>query len=178
MANKPPRPLRLGNVVRDPVTKIQGVAVQYIESLNGNVQLAVQPETEKKDKNKLMDAYNFDLHFLEYVSDGLVDKVVPAPTVHVNLGDKVKSTISDVVGIANQKVTFMNGCVYFNIQPKIKDEKAADAPKSSYLSFEQLEVVEAGAFKPAAPLAPAPAVAPPVPAVRGTGGPTTRSLRV
>jgi hypothetical protein len=124
MANKKNRPVQMGNIVRDPITGFEGMAIQLVELLNGNLQYAVQPKCEKKDGNKLPYSYNFDTHLLEYVSEGLADKVTPPPEVPIKLGDKVKDKITLLEGIANMRAIFMNGCIYFTVQPEVKDDKA------------------------------------------------------
>lgn len=63
----------------------------------------------------------------------------------VELGDRVKDTISGLVGIAVAKTEWLNHCVRVAIQPeKVKDGKPAE---SVYLDIEQLVVVKKAVVK-------------------------------
>lgn len=60
----------------------------------------------------------------------------------IQLGNKVRCTVSGFTGIAISRVEYMNGCVQFGIKPKVgKDGKLEE---SIYIDCEQLEVVGPG----------------------------------
>lgn len=107
---------RLGVEVRDPVTNLQGYATCRVEMLSGCVQFSIQPKDDKVT-DKLSEAHFIDYNLLEEVGDGFAGKL-PAvdPTVKVKLGDHVYDSVSKFRGIAIEKYTFQNGCVYFALQ--------------------------------------------------------------
>jgi hypothetical protein len=149
MSKTTPRPIKLGNIVRDRITGIEGFATAKHEMLNGNVQYSVQPKADPKEPAKAPDGTASDEHMLEFVSDGVAEEAIPPSEVHFHLGDLVKDTVSGVQGISTQKTTFLNGCVYSDIQPKVSKDKPTEIPKPHFLSYDRLEIVTAGAFKPA-----------------------------
>ncbi len=57
----------------------------------------------------------------------------------VNLGDKVKDTVSGFTGIAVSKHCYLNGCYRFTIQPVI--EKNKKLPESETFDEPQLKVL-------------------------------------
>jgi len=60
----------------------------------------------------------------------------------IELGDKVKDTITGFKGIATAKTEFINGCVQYNVTGKVgKDNKLSD---DSIMSIDQetLEVIK------------------------------------
>lgn len=58
----------------------------------------------------------------------------------IKLGDKVRDTISGLEGIVTQRTEFLNGCIQYALQPKIK--KGTDMPPAWHIDEEQLEVIE------------------------------------
>ncbi len=165
-----PRVVKLGNVVRDPVTGFTGTATQYVELLNGTVQFAVQPACGPNEPNKLPDAYSFDIHLLEFVEEGMEAKVTPpSPDVKIKLGDRVRDTITKLEGVTTQKTVFVNGCTYFSVQAERTDSKAVEPPKPLFISHDRLELI--------VPAVPTPRPAP-VASTRAPGGPTTLAPRI
>ena len=76
----------------------------------------------------------------------------------INLGDKVKDTVSGFQGIAVSRHTYLQGCDRVSIQPPIdKDGKHPDC-----VAFDepQIEILEAAVVKPD-----------PLPQAQRTGGP-------
>ncbi len=184
MAKTTTKPVRLGNVVVDPVSGVSGTAIALVEMLNGSVRYSVQPKTGKHDKQSVPDAYDIDVHLLDHVGDGMTWRVTPAPEVPIKLGDRVRDKVTGLVGIATTKTTFLNGCVYFIVSAAVTADKPTEVPTAVFIPFARLDVVEPGAFKPTPPVSLAdrvlntvargePVSFPPPP----TGGPTTRSHR-
>lgn len=63
----------------------------------------------------------------------------------MNLGDKVRDTITGLTGIAIARHEYLNGCIRLSVQPnELKDGKPVDC---SAFDIEQLELVES-ASKP------------------------------
>ncbi len=169
---KTAREVKLGNVVRDVVTGVQGTAVQYLTLLNGSIQFGVQPKVTPKEPDKIPEAWNIDDNQLAFVDEGLEGKVVPPPEVAINLGDKVRDKITNLVGVTILKAVFINGCVYFSVQGELTDKKAEKPPEPLFLSHDRLEVI-----KPAFIAPPATQTSQPQ-AQRPPGGPTTRANRM
>ena len=170
----PLRPVKLGNVCRDPITGYTGTAIQMVEMLNGTIQYAVQPKCDPKDTSKMPEAYNFDTHLLEFVAEGLESKVTPPAPCLIKLGDKVQDRITGIKGIAGNKATFINGCIYFAVEPKAKDKKGADRPKGIFVSHDRLDVLEAASFQPTVVQTATVLVA----GQKKPGGPTTPAYRM
>lgn len=60
--------------------------------------------------------------------------------VQITLGDKVKDTITGMVGIAVSRTEFLHGCVRISVQPQeLKDGKPVDP---SYVDEPQLDIIE------------------------------------
>jgi hypothetical protein len=64
--------IRLGNVVKDLASGIQGIVVSKLEHFTGCIQYGVTP-TVKKDAVDVVTLY-IDKDRLEYVSDGMAKK--------------------------------------------------------------------------------------------------------
>ena len=65
----------------------------------------------------------------------------------IELGSKVKDTVSDVEGIVIAKIEYLNGCVRYGIQQKVK--KDGTLPETVYVDVEQVEIIKkkVGRFK-------------------------------
>ncbi len=57
----------------------------------------------------------------------------------IKLGDKVRDTISGLVGTAVSRTEYLNGCVQYGVQPKFKKD-GTELPTWN-IDGEQLEVV-------------------------------------
>lgn len=169
---------QLGNVVRDITTGLAGIAFQYVELITGTVQLAIQPQLKKGEAYVTTTAegippgLNVDLALLDYVADGIFDRVAPAAPTDIALGNKVEDIASGLVGIAISRVTFINGCVYYNVQPGQTDKQKKEGEFSlpSFLPGARLKKLADGIAKQMAPALTAPAEKRP-------GGPSTRAQR-
>lgn len=78
----------------------------------------------------------------------------------IKLGDRVKDTVSGLVGIATQRIEFLNGCIQYSVTPKLK--KGGTEMVAWNIDEEQLVSLE----KEKVTVKKSP-----------TGGPTTRTLR-
>lgn len=63
----------------------------------------------------------------------------------IKLGDKVKDTITGFEGIAIAKTEFINGCIQFEVVPKIK--KGEKYPEAISIDEQHLEVITSKAKK-------------------------------
>jgi len=130
--------LKLGQQMRDKVSGFAGIATTETEFMTGNVQFSLQPPAGGIFGAA---AQSFDVHQLEYA--GVGTNVVQAPAdTGIELGFKVKDIVSGVSGIATQKTTFLNGCIYYAVVP----EAAKDATeiKDFFIEYKRLNKVSVG----------------------------------
>ena len=68
----------------------------------------------------------------------------------IKLGTKVRDKITDFEGIAITKAEFLNGCVQYEIMPKVK--KGENRMKEGvYIDSQQLEIIEEKSIKKKVP---------------------------
>lgn len=176
--------IKLGMIVRDPVTGLTGTADAKYEMLSGSVQFKVQPLGEGA---KVEEGYFIDDFLLEVLGEGVSDRLTPADdTVTLRLGEQVQDTVSGVKGIATAKVTYLNGCVYFSMMPKAPWYAMASVPDVLTIDHKRLKKIGEGL----APKVTAPVVSEQLcrhvaslgdaPAPKKTGGPnrSARSVRI
>lgn len=171
--SKKDTPIQLGQTVRDLISGFTGIAASKVDLMNGNVQFALQPKLlAKATPGEYPDSVNIDFHTLEFVDAGLSDRVTaPGPTT-IQLGDKVRDTVTQLEGIAVNRITFMNGCIYYNVQGVAEKDKQTGlmvAPPREFVMQSCLETV-----RPAVVALPTPK---PSTAGRVPGGPATRAQR-
>lgn len=106
--------IKLGYTVLDLMTGFQGTAYQKIEFLNGNVQFSVMPKCDP-DAKKMPDAYNVDASQLKVVDEGIVSISKPPAPTSIELGDEVIDTPSKMKGTVVRRITFINGCIYYDV---------------------------------------------------------------
>ena len=58
----------------------------------------------------------------------------------VKLGDMVKDKITGFEGLTLEKSEYLNGCIQFEVQPRI--DKEGKIPESSHIDEQQLEVIK------------------------------------
>lgn len=108
----------LGRTVHDITSGFKGTATQYLEYLNGNVQVALQPKMAE-GATTMPDAMFIDQHMLEIIDEGIADRVAevtnPSP---IKLGEEVVDEITGFTGIATMKTTYINGCENFYVEQK------------------------------------------------------------
>lgn len=149
--------LKLGQVMRDKVSKFTGIADVQIEFLTGNVQYSLAPQFDPTQERAQSAAKAFDAFQLEYVGEG-VDSI-ESTYDGVKLGEKVKDIVTGIVGIPTMKSTFLNGCVYFDVAIETKEAKDSS---SMFFDGLRLKRVSAGVTEQ---------IKKAVPAVK-TGGPS------
>lgn len=157
--------VKLGQTVRDKISGLVGIAIQRLDLLNGCIQYAVQPRGEG---DKMPDAYNIDFQQLEKVDDGVSEMVTePKPDPKFDLGSNVLDTASGVAGVAVVRHTFINGCVYYSVQPRAKESAMfPGVPDLSFIDRNRLQENNAKTTLPTIRRMNDPAP---------SGGPTTRS---
>lgn len=152
--------LRLGNMARDASTGFTGRLIQKSVETNGNVRFSIQPLA--KEDGTIPEGWFIDLHMIDFLEDGVADRVPPLQEAEFKAGDKLRDKISGFEGILTTTYWFLNGCIHYEVvSEKLTKEGATQA---IHLPKERVEKVEAPAHKMAA-----------VPQTR-TGGPMTRSI--
>ena len=59
------------------------------------------------------------------------------------LGCTIRDIVTGFTGIADSKHIYLNGCIRYNVQPKMKDDDTEN-PKSQHFDVEQLEFIDNG----------------------------------
>jgi hypothetical protein len=125
--------ITLGSVVRDSITKFEGVAIRRIRWLYGCIHIAVQP-TELKDGSPVLDEL-FDEQRIEVITaagtnDGfakLYERISDAETENL-MGSVMRDTITGFQGMAIGVAEYLNGMRRYAIQPQeLRDGKLIDA---------------------------------------------------
>lgn len=128
--------LKLGVKAKNNVNGFEGVITAKSIRLNGNISYLLSQQELKDGEHKKGQWY--DEQVLK--SDG---KIIVEPTelakTDVNLGDKVKH-YSGFIGVAEERIDYLNGCVYFHVMPKVKKEN--ELPKTEFIASQYLEVVK------------------------------------
>lgn len=156
--------IKLGCIAVELSSGVEGTVVSRLETFNGNVQYAIQPKA-KKGTNTLPEAWNFDQALVKYKAKGISDKATPPQATDIVVGDEVEDIISGHKGIASSKNTFINGCVFFNVESKGNPAKKIEA-SVLFVSCVRLKKVGSDTLKPIVPKGEKP-----------TGGPVSRAMR-
>jgi len=61
--------------------------------------------------------------------------------MEIKLGNKVKCKVTGFVGIAVTKLEHMNGCIQYNVEPKVKDN---EKKKDEWIDEQQLIIIGKG----------------------------------
>lgn len=163
----------LGCLAKDAATGFQGIVIQKVEQLSGNIRYALQPQSE--GGTTYPDAINIDEHMLEHVGPGVSDRVTPVTLdVKIPLGSKVRDITTDFEGVATSKLTYMNGCIFYAVLPKVRKEGvlAGELPAEVYVEQARLQIIDDGvrAKVEKAPVDPQTKLRP--------GGPATKAVRL
>jgi len=153
--------LKLGSTVRCRATGLTGIADHKVEMLSGTVQYAVQP---KGDGVTRPDGWAMDIQYLEVLDEGISASTIQPAQTALQLGEELEDTVSGYKGIATQKVTYMNGCVVFGVQGKVK--KDGTLPDLIWFDHKRLKLISAGVSQPEELSKPV---------EKRTGGPSTRT---
>ena len=133
----------LGLEIRHLVTDLKGTITSMRERLSGQKQFMIEP---RGDGTTIPDAIYTDWQTIEVIGNGLKHLVTPADTtVEVKLGQTVKHKITGFVGIAVERLTYMNGCVFFQVDPTEEYIKTLDKNfpiKSQLFDHQFLEIID------------------------------------
>jgi hypothetical protein len=135
-------PLSLGVQATDIVSGLKGIVSARTEQINGNIQYAIQP---KGKGDTLPDGHFIDAPQIQVTGKGISDKVMIPVATDIRLGQKIKILTSGEVGIAYEKITYVNGCVYFMIRLPVKDNSSKG--ENVFSSCAVLQIVDDGIIK-------------------------------
>lgn len=165
----------LGCIARCSIAGITGTLASKVEMLTGTVQYSLQPKIkdDSPDPGKMPEATNVDYQLLEFVDAGVMDRVLIPETTHIELGNEVECMASGMRGVAVVKYTFINGCIYYHIQPKQSKKQRSEnvMPDRVFLPSKTLRVHGEGIAQPARANLEKPVS-------QRTGGPMTPAMRI
>lgn len=167
--------LSLGVLATDILTGLSGTVNMRAIKMDGNIQFCIKPKIKKDGTDA--EGFFVDEHLVKVTGVGISALVVPTdPTVTVELGKKYLDVVSNIKGIAVERIDHLNGCVYFTVQPKAGDgdtEKETGMPKSIYVQHGRLKLIDDGVTNTNAVRIPTAAVVAP----KETPGAASRSMR-
>lgn len=135
-AKKKPTPA-LGNKVKDTISGFTGHVVAISHRPSSTTMYGVQP-LAKKGAAEFPKATYIDEITLEVIGKGVpVSKA--DPNVLIGLGDQVEDTVTGLVGITTERVTFVNGCVHFMVMGRLPADKKE--PPSLFLQHTRLKLL-------------------------------------
>lgn len=141
-----------GVQVRDIVSGFEGIVTSRTDMINGMVQYGVTPRITGHDN--VLKARTIDPAQLVETGRGVTEKIQQpvARQVPIKLGQVVEDVTTGMIGVAFEKLIFMNGCVYFVIRlPVSKSKKRrGDLAREAVLPMEVLRVVNAQTVIPEA----------------------------
>jgi len=132
----------LGCEAQDLVSGFRGIVACRFEHMNGNTQYTLQPPM-KKGATDTPKPRGFDGHMLKYVGAGVsASAQKPTDFANLELGSQAKDRASGLVGIVLARAIFLNGCVYYDVQPPLN--KDGELPEALLYGSERLERVGEG----------------------------------
>lgn len=109
--------ITLGATVKDVLTGLVGVVSSRTDMITGTTQYAVTPPL--RADGKYDDGRMIDSDLLTVTAPVSKDvKVQPAELSTIVLGQAVKNKSDGFVGIAEERTTFISGCVYYSVRAK------------------------------------------------------------
>ena len=158
--------IALGHRVKDVSIGIEGFVHAIIERDTGTLRYQIQCDPED-GSNKAGEAWDVDAIMVEYIGPGQSDRAVPVTVKHdhIQLGGKVIDETSGFKGVTIERLFFMNGCVYFNVQGPVNPETGAQGYITP-IPVQRLTMIQ----PPKKPAVTASKEEP--------GGPATRSVRM
>lgn len=133
------KPIMMGNKVKDVTTGFAGHVTAISERPNAATMYGVQPPT-KKGSTEYPKAVYIDGIALDVIDKGNAARLPEVDSrVRIGLGDQVEDTVSGLVGITTEKITFQNGCVHFVVMGRLLGDKKE--PPSLFLQHDRLKLL-------------------------------------
>lgn len=147
MAKRLPE-LQLGVEVVDTITDFKGVCVVKAHMRSGNIQYGVIPKVRKGNVlDEFPTAHYIDDGRLKVIGNGVLDNVVSPGAYETYIGREAEAIDSKVSGIIIECVVWMNGCVYYTIQPPASAKKSHEAPKPINCQRDWIKIIGDGVAK-------------------------------
>lgn len=127
--------VELGVSAKHIINGVEGIATCKSVSLNGTVQYAIMPDGTLPD-GKPYDQMWYDEGMLSRTETNAC-AVVEASKTDIVLGNTVEH-LSGFVGVALERVEYINGCVFIGIMPKTEDPNKL--PEMQYVPCQYLHV--------------------------------------
>jgi hypothetical protein len=137
--------IKLGQTVEDASCGFRGIAIQRVEQLNGNIQIAIQPPCGE-DKGAYPNAMFVDYHFVNVLDDGVSDRTTPVNEAKpIPLGSTARDKATGFSGVVIERIEYMNGCVSYGVIPKHDPSKLLNEnTTASYIPLVRIELVNEG----------------------------------
>lgn len=109
--------IKLGQKLRDKITRVTGTCSAIQIELNGNIRVNIQAKANRID-GKVPEPIVIDEIMAEVIGEGVSD-TIPAPRLcNFEVGNEVKDRINGIEGVVVGVAWFTTGCVYLNVQHK------------------------------------------------------------
>jgi len=136
--------IKLGSTVKDLISGFTGIAIQRLEQLNGNVQIAIQPKIAE-GATAYPEAMFIDHHTLAVIDEGVSANMIEPEETMIELGQRVRDRATGFEGIATQRAIYINGCTGYSVVPKMREDGLInEVPSPSWIDHNRLEVVGDG----------------------------------
>lgn len=132
----------LGMLGRDRVTGLEGILTVRVNMLSGNEQFNIQPRCDPGAAS-IPEGQSVDVHMIEVIGLGVSENLTPIAESEILLGQKVQDIVSGFTGVVTEKLTFLNGCVYFSVLPKIP-QVDNEKVKIELFEHKRLRVIDQG----------------------------------
>lgn len=127
--------VEMGVSAKHIIIGIEGIVTCKSEALNGTVQYAITQSGLNHEGNPF-DTKWYDEVFLVRTETNACAVTEPAQT-DIVLGNTVEH-ISGFVGVALERVEYLNGCVFIGVMPKTDD--SSKLPEMQYLPCQYLNI--------------------------------------
>jgi hypothetical protein len=136
----------LGKLVKDATSGFEGIVIQTLEQMSGNIQIAIQPQVKADATGIYPEAMFIDYHMIDVTGEGVSARVTKVPTPSaIKLGQRVKDVATDFTGIAYEKATYINGCEAFSVLPKaVKTDLINGNSSPSWIAATRVVLVDDG----------------------------------
>src|ERR1035437_1455839 len=101
-----------GIIVQCQTTKFKGITTSRLQMINGCIQYCVQPQCAKNKTDVVPDSLFLDEQYLSPVKTKIGGPQVV--DFKFKLGDKVRNTLSNMVGIVRYCIQDQNGCIRYD----------------------------------------------------------------
>jgi len=132
--------IQLGVHARDRLSNFTGYVYCRCEMYNGNVQYGLQPQVSNDKPYEHPSGKTFDEQQLEVTTAPSILSPMEEPKCPFQIGDKVVDEVSKLEGTVVERIMFLNGCMYLNVE----SSKFADNGKllSVFVPYQRVHPVK------------------------------------